>query len=103
MEKTTKINNMSSKKANHLQQEIRNIFHDVKFNKSQIVFKESSIKTEEQIVLSKEINRQIAHYLMPGYEGGYSNYMSKERIKMLIRKFIKEGKMYANFEIIEVE
>ncbi len=79
---------MSSKKANHIQQEIRKIFHDVKFNKGQIFFKESSIKTEEQIVLSKEINRQIAHYLMPGYEGGCSNYMSKERIKMLIRKFI---------------
>ncbi len=79
---------MSSKKANHLQQEIRIIFHDVKFNKGTIVFKESSIKTEEQLVLSKEINRQIACYLMHGYEGGYANYMSKERIKMLIRNYI---------------
>ncbi len=79
---------MSSKKANHLQQEIRKLFHDVKFNKGQIVFNKSSIKTEEQLVLSKEINRQIACYLIHGCEGGYANYMSKERIKMLIRNYI---------------
>lgn len=74
---------MSSRKANHLQQEVKSIFPDAKFNKGQIIF--PSLNTLEQKRLAKEINNRIHFYLLDNIEGGYCRWSSKEIIKMKLR------------------